>query len=404
MRAPSNWSIVTVGAPMPGRRRRPPGACRPRAGSRPRRPAGPGATTMTPWTWDARSRSSVDAMSLPLRLERDEAQQVARLPCRRLNAEEHVRRTELLGLDRHDPQRPRPSSGEHPGRGVGVVAERGDGLLDPEPVSSVTPAKPLSTRDTVMTETPAWAATSAMTARRGARRPSCLLVVEPLEGGVPADGVHADDATQESRRSPRWRDSGRRVAARWCVAACVVLETEGDGVGSVDVRPGLDGQDDRARRAGRLADDGLERPDAGVGPRHDRPGRRPRSARSRPGTRSVLPRRPAPASTRARDPAMVVLLATTHEGRLRRVQRCRRRLAARASPGGPSASSPRPAAGGRRPSAAAERRHVEVAPGRRRCRTASVRARAAISSSESPGTGQPSSHRTGVRNVSRPSV
>ena len=64
--------------------------------------------------------------------ERDEAQEMPGLPRRRLNAEEHVRRSELFGLDGHDPEGPRASTGEDPRRGVGVVAESGNGVFDPD--------------------------------------------------------------------------------------------------------------------------------------------------------------------------------------------------------------------------------------------------------------------------------
>ncbi len=52
---------------------------------------------------------------------------------RRLNAEEHVRWTELLGLDGHHPQGPGSSAGQYPGRRVGLVAQSDHRLFDAEP-------------------------------------------------------------------------------------------------------------------------------------------------------------------------------------------------------------------------------------------------------------------------------
>ena len=68
---------------------------------------------------------------LPGAAQRDETQKVAGCPCRRLNAEEHVRRAELLGLHGDDPQRPRSPARENSSGGVGVVPEGNDGVLDP---------------------------------------------------------------------------------------------------------------------------------------------------------------------------------------------------------------------------------------------------------------------------------
>ena len=55
------------------------------------------------------------------------------LPRRRLDAEEHVRWTELLGLDGHHPQGPGSSAGQYPRRCIGLVAEGDHRLLDAEP-------------------------------------------------------------------------------------------------------------------------------------------------------------------------------------------------------------------------------------------------------------------------------
>ena len=66
-------------------------------------------------------------------VQRDEGEEVTGLACRLLYGEEHLRRAELVRFDRHDPDRPRPPTGEDPGRSVRLVAEVRNGLLHAAP-------------------------------------------------------------------------------------------------------------------------------------------------------------------------------------------------------------------------------------------------------------------------------
>ncbi len=62
-----------------------------------------------------------------------------------------------------------PAGGQGAGRGVGDVAQRRDGVEHPQPGGGgdAALALPLTTKETVATETPARAATSTARARRG---------------------------------------------------------------------------------------------------------------------------------------------------------------------------------------------------------------------------------------------
>ena len=57
---------------------------------------------------------------------------MAGLTGRRFNPEEHVRWTELLGLDGHHSQGSGSSTGQYPRCRIGLVAESGDGIFDSE--------------------------------------------------------------------------------------------------------------------------------------------------------------------------------------------------------------------------------------------------------------------------------
>ena len=166
-------------------------------------------------------------------------------------------------------------------------------------VSSATPGNPLSTRDTVMTDTPARAATSAMTARRG-----CSATVTSRRSRTSRRRRRPRRRTARScgrgiRRSLRWRGSDHRARPRVWPAACV-LEPERHRVGSVRVRTGADGQDDGAAGTGASPTTASNGPMRARATTRSPLGRRRRSARSRPGTRSLPPRRSRPGSTQVR--------------------------------------------------------------------------------------------------------
>src|ERR1700735_2481862 len=95
-------------------------------------------------------------------------------------------------------------------------------------VSSATPGKPFSTRDTVITETPASEATSAMTARWTVAT-SGGPVVEPVERGCAINRIEADGAPQKAPR-----DLGREVTTvefgQHVGRAAPVLVAQGDRV------------------------------------------------------------------------------------------------------------------------------------------------------------------------------
>src|ERR1700722_14605005 len=95
-------------------------------------------------------------------------------------------------------------------------------------VPTATPGNPLSTRDTVMTETPARAATSAITGRGGGP-PSGLLVVEPVECRIPVNGEHPDGAAEEATRHLGGQVAAVHLGQR--VLPRVVLVPEGHRVG-----------------------------------------------------------------------------------------------------------------------------------------------------------------------------
>ena len=146
--------------------------------------------------------------------------------------------------------------------------------------SSATPGNPFSTRDTVMTETPGPLGDVRHDGPATPGRPSCPLVLEPVERRFPADGVHPDHAAEEPpghlRREVASVDLAQRVGG-----AERVLEPERDGVGTMGVRARREGQDDGAPGRGgtrRWPRPSPTRERAMTGP----PGRRPRSAPSRP--------------------------------------------------------------------------------------------------------------------------
>ncbi len=129
-----------------------------------------GATTMTPSTWDARSRSSVARHVVAAPAEGDKGEQMARLPSRRIDPEEHVRRTELLGLDRHDAERPATVLRPAHAPPCWLGTERSDGLLDPAPRLVGDTGEPVEDPGHGHDRDAGPRATSAMTTRRGCHR------------------------------------------------------------------------------------------------------------------------------------------------------------------------------------------------------------------------------------------
>ena len=102
-----------------------------------------------------------------------------------------------------------------------------------------------------MTETPACAATSAITTRRGLTSSSSVL--EPVEGCGAFDRVHADRPAQEPARDLRGEIAPIELGQRPLRAVRVAVP-EHDCVGTAGVRTGPDGQDDGAGWTGSLAD------------------------------------------------------------------------------------------------------------------------------------------------------
>ncbi len=289
MRAPSNWSIVTVGAPMAGSPPTTTSGMSPSIRATASTTRRTGATTMTPWTCDARRRSSVAAMSLPLRLRVTKLNRWPASARRRLDPEEHVRRPELLGLDRHHAQRARAPAGEDAGGRVGVVAEGGHRLLDAPPCRLGHPGEPVQhaghrhDRDARLLGD----VRHDGAARRFDRHAPSYS--NQSNAASPPTAYIAEHATEEPSGH-----LGREVAsvelAERVRRAVLVLEAEGDGVGPMGVRTRGDGQDDGARRAGRVRRR-RSRTRRGPAPRRGRRGRRRRSARSRPARASLRPRR-----------------------------------------------------------------------------------------------------------------
>ena len=133
IRAPSSWSMVTVGAPMEGSLpTTTSGMLAVELGDRLNHPAHGGDDD------DALNVGGPQPMQcgghvVAAPAERHEAQRMPRLARRRLNAVQHVRWAELVGLDRHDAQCPRATPGEDPCRGVRLVAQRRHRLFDSYP-------------------------------------------------------------------------------------------------------------------------------------------------------------------------------------------------------------------------------------------------------------------------------
>ena len=147
-----------------------------------------------------------------------------------------------------------------------------------------------------------------------------LFVVEPVEGGVAADGVQADHPTDEPAGH-----LGREVAAvelgQRPRTAVVVLEPEDDGVGAVRVRTGLDRAARRPGRRGGARPRSVERADPGPGDDPVAGDARPRSGPCRPCRRRGPASAVEPGSTSARARHVEVLLAPADEHRVVVVER-----------------------------------------------------------------------------------